>query len=609
MSQWGQDFRPRTSPSASSSLSCRPPSVAALTATTPIWCAATSSAFWAATRPARSRASTGPACVSRWAARAQASWHVPGCLHRRRAESGIVYCAKRATVEVCDHLREARHRGHPLPRRAHRRGARRNQAGLRERYGPGHSGHQRLRHGHRQVQRQLRGALGHARVGGGLLPGGRPRRARRSPAECPCAHGATATSPRAVSSSSKESTHEGLTAEAEVVPREPPPHAGVHGRLLLHHRLPARVHSPLLREGGHDEALPSQGGATEVAPTVRAGAGGETCLTVLPAPQTPAIAMPPATPPSVGGWILVRPLPDRGKFLQARRRSGAARTATGNSRPWTSPPRLAPSCAACRLCAAASARRRWWTCCAAPTPGICASGAWWNLPVYGTLRDSARPAHKLVELLAADGYLAITEGIPAVGFGPRYRGGRWARFCAAHQADAEGAQRARPNRRRLPVLAPPISPRRTSGSLRRLRALRHLLARRAAVPPLRHLPTTPPWPAMAAARPSQKEKGAAGPPPASARKKLATYGKAFLEDHGCAIWNQQRRVRAGGGVARAQVTQRTGTTHWAVPPGKPIARLRSSPAQLLDRYNLFLGELRGRCSHFAGSMAPTGYSR
>ena len=69
--------------------------------------------------------------------------------------------------------------GHRLPRRPQRRGAR---AGA----GPIHQppirrgrGHQRLRHGHRPVGHPVRRAFRGARQPGGLLPGSRPRRARR----------------------------------------------------------------------------------------------------------------------------------------------------------------------------------------------------------------------------------------------------------------------------------------------------------------------------------------------------------------------------------------------------------------------------------------------
>ena len=77
------------------------------------------------------------------------------------------------------------------------------------------------------------------------------------------------------------------------------------------------------------------------------------------------------------------------------------------------------------------------------------------------------------------------------------------------------ARGARPNRRRLPVLAPPIWE-------RRLR-----LAQEAAVPPyvIFHDATLA---AMAAARPATEEELLALP--GVGEKKLATYGKAFLEE-------------------------------------------------------------------------------
>ena len=101
-------------------------------------------------------------------------------LTRRSGRSGIVYCATRAEVEkVCARLRRAGfaavqyHAGLPDAERRH------SQEDFQYDRADGHGGHQRLRHGHRQVQRRLRRPLQHAQEPGGLLSGGRPRRAGR----------------------------------------------------------------------------------------------------------------------------------------------------------------------------------------------------------------------------------------------------------------------------------------------------------------------------------------------------------------------------------------------------------------------------------------------
>ena len=66
-----------------------------------------------------------------------------------------------------------------VPRRPGRRGPRRAPGPVPARARPGDGGHHRVRHGHRQARRPVRRAPGPAEVGGGLLPGDRPRRPRR----------------------------------------------------------------------------------------------------------------------------------------------------------------------------------------------------------------------------------------------------------------------------------------------------------------------------------------------------------------------------------------------------------------------------------------------
>lgn len=144
-----------------------------------------------------------------------------------------------------------------------------------------------------------------------------------------------------------------------------------------------------------------------------------------------------------------------------------------------------------------------------------------NLPVYGTSEARRALLMEVVELLAADGYLAITEGkFPLVGFGPRYR--------EAAEPDFALRIKQTPKVRKGSAAKPPKAARPGAADLfERLRALRLRLAQEAAVPPyvIFHDATLA---AMAAARPATEEELLALP--GVGEKKLATYGKAFLEE-------------------------------------------------------------------------------
>ena len=151
-----------------------------------------------------------------------------------------------------------------------------------------------------------------------------------------------------------------------------------------------------------------------------------------------------------------------------------------------------------------------------------------NLPVYGTSEARRALLMEVVELLAADGYLAITEGkFPLVGFGPRYR--------EAAEPDFALRIKQTPKVRKGSAAKPPKAARPGAADLteadvelfERLRALRLRLAQEAAVPPyvIFHDATLA---AMAAARPVTEEELLALP--GIGEKKLATYGKAFLEE-------------------------------------------------------------------------------
>ena len=151
-----------------------------------------------------------------------------------------------------------------------------------------------------------------------------------------------------------------------------------------------------------------------------------------------------------------------------------------------------------------------------------------NLPVYGTSEARRALLMEVVELLAADGYLAITEGkFPLVGFGPRYR--------EAAEPDFALSIKQTPKVRKGSAAALPKAARAVAADLmgadaelfERLRALRLALAQEATVPPyvIFHDATLA---AMAATRPSTEEELLALP--GVGEKKLATYGAAFLEE-------------------------------------------------------------------------------
>ena len=96
-------------------------------------------------------------------------------------DAGIVYC-----LSAQARGRNRRLARRPGPRRAavsrrpRRRGARRQPVAVHQRRGRRHRRHHRLRHGHRQAERALRRAPEPAEERRGLLPGNRPRRARRA---------------------------------------------------------------------------------------------------------------------------------------------------------------------------------------------------------------------------------------------------------------------------------------------------------------------------------------------------------------------------------------------------------------------------------------------
>ena len=448
-------------------------------------------------------------------------------IDERRAESGIVYCAKRATVEeVCDHLRE---RGVAATR-----------------YHAGLSAEERERNQRAFVNDTAPVMVATNAFGMGIdksnvsyvvhynMPGSveayyqEAGRAGRdgSPAECLLlwCDGDIATGRFFIE---QESTHEGLTVEEAEVVR-------ASRRRMLESMVGYCYTTGCLRayilryfgEGGHDEALPSQGGATEVAPYGGAGAGGANLL------DGAACA-----PDSRDGHAACDPTLRRGGSWSAlpteeNSASSSAKRCCSNCDGEFEAVDVTAEARAIMRCVQALRGRFGKTTVVdvlrgADTENLRQWGLV-NLPVYGTSEARRALLMEVVELLAADGYLAITEGkFPLVGFGPRYR--------EAAEPDFALRIKQTPKVRKGSAAQPPKAARAGAADLaevdaelfERLRALRLALAQEAAVPPyvIFHDATLA---AMAAARPATEEELLALP--GVGEKKLATYGKAFLEE-------------------------------------------------------------------------------
>ena len=448
-------------------------------------------------------------------------------IDERRAESGIVYCAKRATVEeVCDHLRE---RGVAATR-----------------YHAGLSAEERERNQRAFVNDTAPVMVATNAFGMGIdksnvsyvvhynMPGSveayyqEAGRAGRdgSPAECLLlwCDGDIATGRFFIE---QEATHEGLTVEEAEVVR-------ASRRRMLESMVGYCYTTGCLRayilryfgEGGHDEALPSQGGATEVAPYGGAGAGGANLL------DGAACA-----PDSRDGHAACDPTLRRGGSWSAlpteeNSASSSAKRCCSNCDGEFEAVDVTAEARAIMRCVQALRGRFGKTTVVdvlrgADTENLRQWGLV-NLPVYGTSEARRALLMEVVELLAADGYLAITEGkFPLVGFGPRYR--------EAAEPDFALRIKQTPKVRKGSAAKPPKAARAGAADLaevdaelfERLRALRLALAQEAAVPPyvIFHDATLA---AMAAARPATEEELLALP--GVGEKKLATYGKAFLEE-------------------------------------------------------------------------------
>ena len=448
-------------------------------------------------------------------------------IDERRAESGIVYCAKRATVEeVCDHLRE---RGVAATR-----------------YHAGLSAEERERNQRAFVNDTAPVMVATNAFGMGIdksnvsyvahfnMPGSveayyqEAGRAGRdgSPAECLLlwCDGDIATGRFFIE---QESTHEGLTAEEAEVVR-------ASRRRMLESMVGYCYTTGCLRayilhyfgEDARDGALPPQGGATEVAPYGGAGAGGANLL------DGAACA-----PDSREGHAACDPTLRRGGPWSAlpteeKSASSSAKRCCSNCDGEFEAVDVTAEARAIMRCVQALRGRFGKTTVVdvlrgADTENLRQWGLV-NLPVYGTSEARRALLMEVVELLAADGYLAITEGkFPLVGFGPRYR--------EAAEPDFALSIKQTPKVRKGSAAKLPKAARAGAADLteadaelfERLRALRLRLAQEAAVPPyvIFHDATLA---AIAAARPATEEELLALP--GVGEKKLATYGKAFLEE-------------------------------------------------------------------------------
>ncbi len=121
--------------------------------------------------------------------------------HRRQERPAAPAAAQRRRLghRLCPHARRGRagrrpaarggHRRRGLPRRTGPHGACAPAGGVARGQAPGDGRHQRLRHGHRQARRALRGPLLALRLARRLLSGGGTRRTRRAEGLCAAARG------------------------------------------------------------------------------------------------------------------------------------------------------------------------------------------------------------------------------------------------------------------------------------------------------------------------------------------------------------------------------------------------------------------------------------
>lgn len=428
-------------------------------------------------------------------------------IDERRAESGIVYCAKRATVEeVCDHLRE---RGIAATR-----------------YHAGLSREEREQNQHAFVNDAAPVMVATNAFGMGIdksnvayvahfnMPGSveayyqEAGRAGRdgSPAECLLlwCDGDIATGRFFIE---QESTNEGLTAEEVEAVR-------ASRRRMLESMVgycytTGCLRSYILRYFGENvrgEAFPSRKGAIEVVPRdgyaacasdPRGGGSGSAHSAEEDLASSPAkrccsncdgeLAAVDVTAEARAIMRCVQAL--RGRFGKTTVVDVLRGADTENLRQW----------------------------------GLV------NLPVYGTSEARRALLMEVVELLAADGYLAITEGkFPLVGFGPRYREAADPDFALSIKQTPKVRKGSAAKLSKAAVRAGAADLGEADTELfERLRALRLRLAQEAAVPPyvIFHDSTLA---AMTAARPATEEELLALP--GVGEKKLATYGKAFLEE-------------------------------------------------------------------------------
>ena len=147
---------------------------------------------------------------------------------------------------------------------------------------------------------------------------------------------------------------------------------------------------------------------------------------------------------------------------------------------------------------------------------------------YGSC-DAKRPLlMEVVELLAAGGYLAITEGTyPVVCAGGRYREAARDDFSLCMKRTASKAKRGAAARAAGGTGSGATLTASDEALFERLRALRKRLADEAEVPPYVVFPNTT-LAAMASARPATAAEFLAVP--GVGEKKLATYGEPFLAE-------------------------------------------------------------------------------
>ena len=169
-----------------------------------------------------------------------------------------------------------------------------------------------------------------------------------------------------------------------------------------HHR-PSALHPEYW-----EQQVPSVCQPTERADAAEASGTESAALSPSHYPKGRHLGLSPQSSAPEASSLTLRTTGDRG-FSWANR----SNCAESSSR-WTSPTPRSPSCVACRSCGVASARAWWWMLRGSQNAKLLDMHL--TRPRYDTVNAPAAQVKEVIELLAAGGYLLITEGTyPVVG--------------------------------------------------------------------------------------------------------------------------------------------------------------------------------------------------